>query len=392
MPGERFVPIGKKKLQLHDLKYFIFMDDEDIPMDGSLTIGRHLDNDVIVPGEDVLDYHLRVEPKSRGPRAYPLGEASLTLNGEHYSEPRGLVAGDRLLVGQSELLVRAEPVDPPQAEEWWLHGDGAGNVHRVAGEMAVGRGEHSDILLSGDHISRHHARLMRDAEVVWLQDLDSANGTFVNGERLAGGCRLYHGDYIAFDDVQFQLVGKGADLTPIREQDAPDVQAHITPSYHGDNDTTEIAVVDDADDFTHLELPRGESGTFLLGAGDPVSGVTFRTGMGRTVVGRDEACDIVLRDGTVSARHAEIIVRPEGCTITNLMATNGTRVNGRDVQNAQLTDGDVVRLGRVRLVFKDVSEVEPSNRRPRLQTWLVAGALLAAAVLAWRLLDATWLG
>jgi pSer/pThr/pTyr-binding forkhead associated (FHA) protein len=254
--------------------------------------------------------------------------------------------------------------------------------------MVVGRGERSDLLLLDDHISRSHARLKRDAEVVWLQDLDSANGTYVNGERLAGGCRLYHGDYVAFDTVQFQLVGKGAELTPVRQQDTPDEQALIKDAYHSEGDTTEIAVVEDADDVAGIAPPLGERGAFLLGAGEPVSGMTFRTRMGRTIVGRDEDCDIVVRDSTVSARHAEIIARPEGYTITNLMATNGTRVNGREVQSAQLTDGDVVRFGRVRLVFKDVSDVEQHNRLRRVQGWLMAGSLVLGAVLVWLLLDA----
>lgn len=374
-------------MQLLDLKYFILLDGEEIQLDNSLTIGRHLDNNVVVAGEDVLDYHLRLEPTSRGPKVYPLGEASLTLNDQHYSEARGLVIGDVLLVGQSELVVIAKPVNPPQADEWWLYGEQDSNVHRVGAEMLVGRGEHSDLLLLDDHISRKHARLKRDSEVVWLQDLDSANGTFVNGERLAGGCRLYHGDYVAFDTVRFQLVGKGADLTPVRRQDTPDEQALIKDTYHSDRETTEIAVVNDADDVAGVAVPPGERGAFLLGAGDPVSGVTFRVRMGRTIVGRDEDCDIVLKDATVSARHAEIIVRPEGCTITNLMATNGTRINGREVQSAQLTDGDVVRFGRVRLVFKDVADFEQHNRLQRMQSWLIAGSVLLVAVLIWLLVD-----
>ncbi len=376
------------KLQLHDLKYFILLDGEEIPLHGSLTIGRHLDNDLIVPGEDVLDYHLRIEPTSRGPKVYPLGEASLTLNDKHYSEARGLITGDVLHVGQSTLQVVARPSNPPQADEWWLYGSQAGSAHKVGAEVTVGRGENCDLLLLDDHVSRNHALIRQDSQVVWLQDLDSANGTYVNGERLAGGCRLYHGDQVAFDTLQFQLVGKGAELTPVRQGDSPDEKAVIKDERHGGSDTTEVAVVAEVDELVGVVPPHGERGAFLLGAGEPVSGVTFRIRMGRTVVGRDEDCDIVVRDSTVSARHAEIIVRPEGCTITNLMATNGTRVNGREVQSAQLTDGDVVRFGRVRLVFKDVSDLEQHNRLQRLQSWLIAGSLLLGAVLIWLVVDA----
>ena len=91
-------------LQVTDLQYFIYFDDDKFPLEDSLTIGRHLDNDVIVAGEDVLDYHLRLEPTPRGPKVHPLGEASLILNGRHYSEPRGLVARDELVVGLDALV------------------------------------------------------------------------------------------------------------------------------------------------------------------------------------------------------------------------------------------------------------------------------------------------
>jgi pSer/pThr/pTyr-binding forkhead associated (FHA) protein len=67
------------------------------------------------------------------------------------------------------------------------------------------------------------------------------------------------------------------------------------------------------------------------------------------------------------------------------MATNGTRVNGQEVQSAQLTDGDVVRLGRVRLVFKDISDLEQDNRLARMQGWMMAGSLIVVAVLVWLL-------
>jgi pSer/pThr/pTyr-binding forkhead associated (FHA) protein len=105
--------------------------------------------------------------------------------------------------------------------------------------------------------------------------------------------------------------------------------------------------------------------------------------MGRTLIGRHEDCDLVIRDRTVSGQHAELMVRAEGVTITNLMATNGIRVNGDEVQTARLYDGDVLRFGRVSLMFKDVPAVEsarPWLRRVQLAL-LVASLLLAAGLI-----------
>ncbi len=374
-------------LQVTDLQYFISFHDDEFPLEDSLTIGRHLDNDVIVAGEDVLDYHLRLEPTPRGPKVHPLGEASLILNGHHYSESRGLVAGDELVVGQNVLGVGVRRLHPAEAESWSLHGDAAHGVHEMVGDLSVGRGEDSGLVVADDHVSREHALFTLADDVVWVRDLDSANGTFVNGERVSGGCRLYHGDMIAFDQFEFQLIGQGADLTPVRAREGMQEGAMIKESGPARSDTTEIAVVANADAVAELAPPAREKGTFLLGAAEPVLGITYRLRMGKTSLGRDDACDVVVKDRTVSSRHAEVVLRPEGATITNLMATNGTRVNGREIQSAQLADGDIIGLGRVRFVYRSVTEGRRAARLRPLHRWLIAGAAIVAAVLAGLLID-----
>ena len=92
-------------------------------------------------------------------------------------------------------------------------------------------------------MDRTQARITLSEQVVWIQDLDSANGTFVNGERLSGGCRLYHGDMIAFDQFEFQLIGQGADLTPVRAREGIQEAAMIKASGPARSDTTAISVV-----------------------------------------------------------------------------------------------------------------------------------------------------
>lgn len=383
--------LGTKVLQPIDLEYFLVLDGDEYPLTASLTIGRHLDNDVVVAGEDVLDFHLRIEPTDRGPRVHPLGEATVTLNGSDKDHPVGLVAGDVLRVGQHDITFRCQPKRASEAEEWLLLSDAGDATYRIAGTLNVGRAEDNEIMLIDDHVSRHHAIFRLEDGTVWLQDLGSANGTFVNGERIAGGCRLYHGDQVAFDVVGFQLVGKGGDLTDVRPrrravsgEDEP-TRAPLKLAASGPSETTEIAVVDDAAPL--VVPPTEETGAFLLGASEPVSGLTFRTRIGRTVIGRGPGCDVVIPDPTVSARHAEIMVRPESCTVTNLLATNGTRVNGEMVQSAELKDGDVLRIGRVQLVFKDVPP-QAGERRwiKQAQRILLGVTLLLALGLVWLLL------
>jgi pSer/pThr/pTyr-binding forkhead associated (FHA) protein len=73
-----------------------------------------------------------------------------------------------------------------------------------------------------------------------------------------------------------------------------------------------------------------------------------------THVGRGITADVRLDDHTVSARHAILVVRTEKLRLLDDRSTNGTFVNGRRVDEAELHDGDVVVLGRVVLTYRDL--------------------------------------
>ena len=83
-----------------------------------------------------------------------------------------------------------------------------------------------------------------------------------------------------------------------------------------------------------------------------------------THVGRGMTVDLRLDDHTVSARHAIVVARADRVRILDDRSTNGTIVNGRKVDEAELRDGDVVVLGRVVLTYREM-EVAPLGRRQR---------------------------
>jgi pSer/pThr/pTyr-binding forkhead associated (FHA) protein len=366
-----------------DIAYFLDFEGDRIPLDGPMTVGRHLDNDLLLSGEEVLDYHLRLEMSGRGPRVLPLGEASLRVNGRDYGEPVVLMPGDRLEVGQNVLELTVEVRQPPEAEEWRLHRAGDGDGRLLNGTCRVGRSVDNDVQLEDDHISRFHAQVATALGSVWVRDLASANGTFVNGERIDGACRLFHGDEVRFDTHTFQLIGRGADLTPVN-QVGPEFRPepiHVPPADRStvSGDTVELVAVPEPASIPTPKPPRGEAGVFLMGTSETAAGITFRAPMGLSVIGRHEDCDLVLRDRTVSSRHAELRVRAEGATLTDLMATNGTWVNDDEVQSVVLRDGDVLRLGRIHLLFRQVAASEDARRRlQHLQIALLVGSLLLA--------------
>lgn len=62
--------------------------------------------------------------------------------------------------------------------------------------MLIGRQEDCTIFLDDRAVSRHHARITRQDDGYYIEDLDSKNGTFVNGEAVSAPRRLYDGDEI----------------------------------------------------------------------------------------------------------------------------------------------------------------------------------------------------
>jgi Protein of unknown function (DUF3662)/FHA domain len=69
-------------------------------------------------------------------------------------------------------------------------------------------------------------------------------------------------------------------------------------------------------------------------------------------IGRLSECDIVVSDSGASRRHAQIRTSDGVSTVTDLGSTNGTKVNGRDVQSAALSDGDRITVGATQIEYR----------------------------------------
>lgn len=90
----------------------------------------------------------------------------------------------------------AEPTDV-QAILTVLSGPTAGAVHRLErAEYVLGRDDDADIAIGDPGMSRAHARITRAGRQIYVTDLASTNGTFVNARRLEGPQRLGGGDRI----------------------------------------------------------------------------------------------------------------------------------------------------------------------------------------------------
>jgi hypothetical protein len=72
--------------------------------------------------------------------------------------------------------------------------------------VTVGRGGQNDLVLTGDEFaSARHARIEVRGDGVWVQDLESTNGTYVNGSRVAGAQRLDAGDVLRVGETDLRV-------------------------------------------------------------------------------------------------------------------------------------------------------------------------------------------
>ncbi len=113
----------------------------------------------------------------------------------------------------------------------------------------------------------------------------------------------------------------------------------------------------DAEEEAHEEFPFPHDGLetgqgLLLVKRGPNAGSTFLLDAESTSVGRSTDGDVFLDDITVSRKHAAFERRADGSWfVRDLGSLNGTYVNGEQVEETKLANGDEVQIGKFKLTF-----------------------------------------
>ena len=119
-----------------------------------------------------------------------------------------------------------------------ITGEFTGQEISVERDMLVGRHQDAEILLQSTDISRKHAALLFRDDHVWVKDLKSTNGTFVNGERVEQEqeIELHDGDMLQFASFIFMI------LAPERyKADLPEIEAQPVTTVPHDQGMPSIA-------------------------------------------------------------------------------------------------------------------------------------------------------
>ncbi|MDR1348824.1 MAG: FHA domain-containing protein [Prevotellaceae bacterium] len=197
--------------------------------------------------------------------------------------------------------------------------------------LKIGRSSTNDIVISDVTVSSQHAIItILDTKEVRIKDLNSTNGTFVNGKRI---------------DAE----------TPITASDV-------------------IKVGSSALDWVkHLnERKKLNPPVFAADA----SAIKCRKTIGR------ENCDIVINRSNVSSKHAQLIEKENGdIVIADSGSTNGTYVNGQKVSIQVLRPGDRVLIAnKYPLDWDSVFGKRPTPKPKILQTAFIAAAVVTIVI------------
>lgn len=113
-----------------------------------------------------------------------------------------------------------------------------------------------------------------------------------------------------------------------------------------------VACVSNRDRSRAVNVEPGQPGRYIEVRG-PDQALLIPLGDDALHVGRGLVADLRLDDMSVSRRHAIIVPRDSGARILDDRSLNGTFVNGRRIDSADLRSGDVITMGRFELCYLD---------------------------------------
>jgi pSer/pThr/pTyr-binding forkhead associated (FHA) protein len=282
-------------------------------------------------------------------------------------------------------------------------------------DMVVGRQAECDLQLTEGHASRRHARFSLGDGAVWLEDLSSANGTFVNGAKISGKVKLTTGDRLRFDVEEFDFKAPAAPVadegkTHYREPapavvDAESSGLYKRPGAWADPDAmgegaNKTKFIDPAQMKQMMNAPASNDvntaavdGPHLHVVSGSRTGLNIKLTVGQSgvhewTIGSQADREVQFQDSGVSALHAKIVNEGQRWKVLDQMSANGTYVNGKRSNVSYLSAGDRVRFGPVECIFqmagaaprRSTSSGGGERAESKSKTLLIAGIAFVATI------------
>jgi pSer/pThr/pTyr-binding forkhead associated (FHA) protein len=184
--------------------------------------------------------------------------------------------------------------------------------------IIIGRGEGSTLLMTDSSISLNHAKITKRQGKVYIKDLDSSNGVFVNGKRIS--------------------TAKSMNITPGDEIKIGVNIFHLEESTD-DADTEKTMIIEGAVTGPKLKLVL---------KGDEEASMETSVTSKPIIIGRGEGSTLLLNDSSVSLNHAKITMRQSKVYIKDLDSTNGIIINGKKISSSKaknIKPGDEIKIG-----------------------------------------------
>ena len=273
-------------------------------------------------------------------------EVSVMVDGEKLG-PAPLILRHGARIGVEKCTMVYDGLTPA---ERLVHAASGRVVPLARDEMVVGRAETSDIPLDSRGVSRRHAVIRRTAHGCTVTD-ESANGTYVNGERVSGHRMLASGDVLRFGTEELVFEGPA---TPAAEQgqatqllaavpdptESPDAAAATRPAVRSPVPGQSLRPL------ASLEVLGGAHSGTVIQVQRPVC-----------ALGRGDQNDVRITDGSISVSHATLLLKRGTWYVVDLGSQNGTFVDGYRVAGERvLPTGCTLRLGTVNTRFRPAAD------------------------------------
>lgn len=251
-------------------------------------------------------------------------------------------ADDVALPQEKPRLVQAP--EGPVPEVLLFVGDRPlGAFSLAAGELTIGRTPGNSIMIDNAGVSRRHAVIRVVGDNAILEDLGSANGTFVRGQRVEE-YTLRDGDEISI--VKHRLVYR----VPKEAGGLPKAE----PIADGGQRTMYIDTATIAQAVGSRPGPRPETAATTLRPRLILPDLKkFALEDDEVTLGTGKGCQIQLAGMFVGKEHAKIARTKEGqYRIQHVSGLAGTRVNGEKISERILKHGDEIEIGKQKLLFR----------------------------------------